>query len=305
MKKQYNVVVTERLSVARSKRLREAGQSSGAVARLSGGGGGGGSVVVTGSAALESDIPSNAPKTGHIETGQKLPKGMTFTQFVKALLFKPVPATLVGRIYPGNDVEYGTAKDRIEYTATRNGNGIMKSAYLENNPENKLAFSVEANGIQTATRKLTGIYTTDRETYIATAVYAASEDKSIPDTTLTSTISVNVHRKWFAGVCSSIPTSSSQVRALGSSGFYTGANGYNFNVGKWTKMVICIPSGNIGTVIKEGTPGNYLESAGVYRGMRNINVEGAGNSQAIPYNMYVFEVDIESDEAKFTFNTVK
>ena len=52
--------------------------------------------MASGSAALETDVTSNAAKTGHIETGQVLVKGMTFTQFVKALLFRPVPATLDG-----------------------------------------------------------------------------------------------------------------------------------------------------------------------------------------------------------------
>ena len=77
------------------------------VVRTGGGSGGGNTTVVTGSAALEMDITSNAAKTGHIETGQKLAKGMTLTQVIKALLFKPVPATLEGRLSTGNDVEYG------------------------------------------------------------------------------------------------------------------------------------------------------------------------------------------------------
>ena len=63
---------------------------------------------------------------------------MTFTQFVKALLFKPTPATLEGRLTTGNDVEYGTSKGQINYTATRHGNGEMTKSFYENDESNKL-----------------------------------------------------------------------------------------------------------------------------------------------------------------------
>lgn len=302
MDKKYISSVVKREARPRSKRLRELG-ASGSSGSLGSVISGGDTIVASGSAALETDVTSNAAKTGHIDKGQKLPKGMTFTQFVKALLFKPVPATLDGRLSTANDVEYGSAKGSITYTATRNGNGAMTKAYYDNDEKNKLEFSAENNGVQTAVRNLTGNYT-QNETYKATVVYAESEDKSIPETTLNNTISVNVRRKWFAGVVNSVPTTSAQVRALGSSGFYTGAKKYEFSIGEWTTMVICIPSGSIDTVIKEGTPGNYLESSGVYKGMSQISVQGANNSMAINYNMYLFVVDTKSDEASFSFKTV-
>ena len=69
-------------------------------------------------------------------------------------------------------------------------------------------------------------------------------------------------------------------------------------------MVICIPSDNMDTVIKEGVPGNYLESSGVYKGMKQIKVAGANNSTEIIYSMYIFMVDTVSDEAKFKFKTI-
>lgn len=273
------------------------------IVRSGGSSGGGGTTIVNGSAALESDVTSNASKTGHIETGQKLPKGMTFTQFVKALLYKPAAAVLVGKLSTANDVEYGSAKGSITYTSTRNGSGAMTKAYYDNVESNMLEFSAETNGVQTAVRTLTGSYTQD-ETYKATAVYAASDDKTIPETTLTNTVSVNVRRKWFAGAVDSVPTTGAQVRALGSSGLYIGAKDYKFSIGEWTTMVICIPSGNIESVMKEKTPGNYLESRGVYKGMRQISVEGANNSMAVDYSMYIFAVDTKSDETSFSFSTI-
>nr|WP_303917758.1 hypothetical protein [Bacteroides intestinalis]DAL14082.1 MAG TPA_asm: hypothetical protein [Caudoviricetes sp.] len=272
------------------------------VVRTGGGSGGGNTTVVTGSAALEAEITSNAAKTGHIEAGQVLPKGMTFTQFVKALLFKPTPATLEGRLTTGNDVEYGTSKGQINYTATRHGNGEMTKSFYENDESNKLEFSTEVNGIQTAMRALSGVYT-QGETYKATVVYAASEDGSIPETTLNNSITVNVRRKWFAGVVSAIPTTSSQVRALSASGLYAGAGTYKFTIGNYKTFVICIPTGTIKEVSLERYQYNFmdLDSAAT---PHKISVEGANGSAAVEYTMYVFTSATTSTETdNFTFKT--
>lgn len=300
MKKQYNVVVTERKSVARSKRLRESGQSSsGTVISVLGGGG---STGVAGSAVLEADITSNAPKTGHIENGQRLPKGMTLTQFVRTLLYKPVPATLEGRLSTANDVEFGSSKGKLTYTATRNGNGAMTKAFYDDKEENKLEFTEEANGVQTAERQLTGSYT-QGETYKATVVYAESEDQAIPEKVLTNTISVNVRRRWFAGVVSSVPATSDQVRALSASGLYAGKGSYKFTISNYKTFVICIPAGTMMDVSLERYQYNFmdLDSAA---SPKKISVQGANGSTAIEYTMYVFSSATTSKETdNFTFKT--
>lgn len=271
------------------------------VVRTGGGSGGGNTTVVTGSAALEAEITSNAAKTGHIEAGQVLPKGMTFTQFVKALLFKPTPATLEGRLTTGNDVEYGTSKGQINYTATRHGNGEMTKSFYENDESNKLEFSTEVNGIQTAMRALSGVYT-QGETYKATVVYAASEDGSIPETTLNNSITVNVRRKWFAGVVSSIPTTSAQVRALSASGLFNGIGTYGFTISNYRTFVICVPSGTIKDVSLEGRYQYNFMDLDSAANPQKVSVEGANGSAAIEYTMYIFTTTTASTETdKFTF----
>lgn len=271
------------------------------VVRTGGGSGGGNTTVVTGSAALEAEITSNAAKTGHIEAGQVLPKGMTFTQFVKALLFKPTPATLEGRLTTGIDVEYGTSKGQINYTATRHGNGEMTKSFYENDESNKLEFSTEVNGVQTAMRALSGIYT-QGETYKATVVYAASEDGSIPETTLNNSITVNVRRKWFAGVVSSIPTTSAQVRALSASGLFNGIGTYGFTISNYRTFVICVPSGTIKDVSLEGRYQYNFMDLDSAANPQKVSVEGANGSAAIEYTMYIFTTTTASTETdKFTF----
>lgn len=300
MDKKYISTVVRREARPRSKRLRDLGasgsySSSGTVISVGDG-------IASGSAALESDVTSNASKTGHIETGQKLPKGMTLTQFVKALLFKPAAAVLVGKLSTANDVEYGSAKGSITYTSTRNGSGGMTKAYYDNAESNVLVFSAETNGVQTAVRTLTGNYV-QGETYKATAVYAASDDKTIPETTLTNTISVNVRRKWFAGVVDAVPTTGAQVRALPTSGMYTGAGNYKFSVGQWKTIVICIPEGTVSELTLTAYPGNFIEDTGVCSGPTSISVEGANGSLAKDYKMWVIRTDGTNDADTFTFKT--
>jgi len=200
------------------------------------------------------------------------------------------------------DVEFGTQKGYITYTAYRNGQGPMEQAYYDNNPNNKLIFSEEVGGIQTATRQLQGNYT-QGETYFATVIYAASEDGSLPKKELTSKISVNVHRKWFAGVCNSVPTTSAEVRALSGSGLYKDAGSYKFTIGNYKTFVICIPNGTIKDVSLERYQYNFmdLDSAAT---PRKISVEGANGSTPLEYTMYVFSTATTSSETdNFTFKT--
>ncbi|WP_294615465.1 hypothetical protein [uncultured Bacteroides sp.] len=250
---------------------------------------------------LKKNIVINSNDVGYFKKKDVLLAGQTWETIFRKMLYKPMGGELSSSISTSDSVEYGTKKGRITYTATRNGQGEMTKAFYDENEDKKLVFSAESQGIQTAVLTLSGTYT-QRETHRATVVYASSD--ILPEKTLNDTITVNVYRRWFAGVVDSEPTTSAQVRALGSSGLYTGAKEYEFNVGIWTTMVICIPSDNMDTVIKEGVPGNYLESSGVYKGMKQIKVAGANNSTEIIYSMYIFMVDTVSDEAKFKFKTI-
>lgn len=304
MKEKYNIVISERQAVPRSKRMREAGQAaSSAAVFISGTGGGGSSSGGSGyDAGLSRDIRVNSPQTGHIMPGRVLTKGMGYEQIFRKMLYMPTPATLVGKLSTPNDVEFGSTKGFITYTATRNDSGEMTKAYYDDNEENLLEFTGDVAGVQTATRQLTGIYTKG-ETYTATVVYGAGEDEEIAEMTLTNKISVNVKRKWFAGVCSSIPATSADVRALASSGLYNGPGSYKFTISNYRTFVICIPADVIREVSLERYQYNFmdLDSAAT---PRKINVEGANGSAAVEYTMYVFSTATTSTETdNFTFKT--
>ena len=204
---------------------------------------------------LTKEIRVNAPQTGHISPGAIFKQGTGYEQIFRKMLYKPVPATLVGKLSTANDVEYGSAKGVLTYTATRNDNGAMIKSYYDDNEENVLEFSSEVNAAQTAIRRLTGNYTKG-ETYTATAVFAASDD--LDEITLNSKISVNVLRKWFAGVCISIPKTSDDVRSLVSNGLYGGSGTFKFSAGQWKIVVICVPANTIKEITIASSYGNFI-----------------------------------------------
>lgn len=167
--------------------------------------------------SLSKDIRVTSPKTGNINPGDILKEGTTYESIFRTMLTSVESASLTGKLSTSNDVEFGTAKGQLTYTANRHGNGPMSKAFYDYIEENKLEFSAEVNGEQKAIRQLTGYYTME-ETYAATVVYDASPDGVLPQITLNNKISVNVRRKWFAGVCNTVPQTSDAVRALSSNG---------------------------------------------------------------------------------------
>lgn len=302
MKKQYNILISERKPVPRSKRMREAGQSASSAAVLVSGNAGGAIIGNGSDAGLSRDIRVNSPSVGHVITGSILSSGMRYEQIFRKILYKPTPATLVGKLSTANDVEFGSAKGTITYTATRNDNGAMTKAFYDDNEENVLEFAGDPAGVQTATRQLQGNYTKG-ETYTATVVYAASDDGDINETILTNKISVNVKRKWFAGVCNSIPATSAEVRALGTSGLYNGTGTYKFPASNWKIVSVCIPADSIKEISIASSYGNFIENGKICTGPITISVEGANGSTAIDYKMWVIQTQGLNDPDSFTFKT--
>lgn len=260
---------------------------------------GGGSTI----AKLIQTINVTSSNVGYIKTGDMIPAGTTLEEIFINMLSQKASAKLEGKLSSSNDVEFGTQKGYITYTAYRNGQGPMEQAYYDNNPNNKLIFSEEVGGVQTTTRQLQGNYT-QGETYFATVIYAASEDGSLPKKELTSKISVNVKRKWFAGVCSSIPQSSADIRALGTSGFYTGPGTFKFPASNWKIVAVCVPSGTLSELSLTSYPANFAEDKEYCIGPIKISVEGANSSEAIDYNLWYLQTGGLNDPDTFTFKIV-
>lgn len=262
----------------------------------------GGGEEVPGSVTLEDDILVTTT-VGYYSNGNVIKKGTSWEEIFRKMLYKATPATFSGKISTSTDLEIGSTKGTLTYTTYRNDSGVMTDAYYDENTENKLSFSVEdSSGKQTATRKLVGQHTA-RETYKATVVFAANEELEVPQQTLTSTISVNVYRKWFAGIVDVVPTTSAEVRNLDSNGLYKGTGTYSFNIGKWKNFVICIPSGEITSLTLTAYPGNFVEDKKTCNYIGTIMVEGANGYTASEYKMWQIKTAGENDADKFTFKT--
>lgn len=257
---------------------------------------------IGGGASLSQDIKVSSPQVGYVKPGKILQKGMSYEEIFIAIFSGVNSASLVSRLSTPNDVEYGTSKGMITYTSNKGSQGAIVKAYYDGDEENVMEFSPESNGIQTATRILEGQYVKN-ETYTATVVYSASEDGKTPEATLTDKISVNVRRKWFAGICSSVPTTSAEVRALGTSGLYSGPGTYKFSVDKWKTIAVCIPADVIKELTLTAYPGNFIEDTGITTGPVDISVEGANGSAAISYKMWVIQTPGLNDPDTFTLKT--
>ena len=257
---------------------------------------------IGGGGSLGQDITVSSPQVGYVKPGKVLQKGMSYEEIFIAIFSGVNSASLVSRLSTPNDVEYGTSKGMITYTSNKGSQGAIVKAYYDGDEENVMEFSPESNGIQTATRILEGQYVKN-ETYTATVVYSASEDGKTPEATLTDKISVNVRRKWFAGICSSVPVTSAEVRALGTSGLYSGPGTYKFSVDKWKTIAVCIPADVIKELTLTAYPGNFIEDTGITTGPVDISVEGANGSAAISYKMWVIQTPGLNDHDTFTFKT--
>lgn len=257
---------------------------------------------IGGGGSLGQDITVSSPQVGYVKPGKVLQKGMSYEEIFIAIFSGVNSASLVSRLSTPNDVEYGTSKGMITYTSNKGSQGAIVKAYYDGDEENVMEFSPESNGIQTATRILEGQYVKN-ETYTATVVYSASEDGKTPEVTLTDKISVNVRRKWFAGICSSVPATSAEVRALETSGLYKGPGTYKFSVDKWKTIAVCIPADVIKELTLTAYPGNFIEDTGITTGPVDISVEGVNGSAAISYKMWVIQTPGLNAPDTFTFKT--
>ena len=255
----------------------------------------GGSSVLT--AALE--VNSNA--VGYVSSGMTFPVGTTLESILRTILYKSSSATLEGVISTGITVEYGTSKGYITYTTKRNSSGAMTSAYYDGSTANALTFSAEdSNGQQTATRTLSGTYTSS-ENYTATVVFGASG--STEAVTLTDSITVAVKRKWFAGMASSLDSiDSAKVRALSANGFFTGAGTYQFQAPQgWRYLIIAVPQGY--TLSKWYDANNVVNelTTNAHYSKTTASVEGANSSASATYDIHTYYTDATNDATTFNF----
>ena len=251
---------------------------------------------------------------GFIPKGTTIKKGTTCEDIFRQMFLTVTKSNLTSVITHGdgshaNDVEYGTIKGYIDYTAMRNDAGVMESAVCDDGTT--AIFSQEDSTKKQTWRRLLNpsgneIYTAT-ESYTLTVVYG--KNASYPTgVQLTNTCKVNVRRRWFVGGSDTVPDDtwdSDKVRALGESGLLASTsftallpNGYG------RVLVIAVPATYTIESCKCQETNNSDISTDTVRFKKletQIQVDGANGSQAIGYNVYYYEMDLAVTD-KRTYN---
>lgn len=274
--------------------------SSGASGSTSGSGSLGG-----GGGALEMDLKTTTT-VGYITSGTLLKKGTKFEDIFRMMLYKAAGAEFTGSINE-TDVEVGTPKTRIVYTAIQNESGPLKSvlfniegfdvtknyAELFTGSGGKLSYTAELK-TEESPNWVSSIYT-----YTATAKFAESSDGSIAEKEIKTTNTVKTYRRWFAGAVAKNwkPESSDDIRALGS-GLLTG-NEFSFNVAEgWVWLAIAIPLSKAVNYLEFSinSKGSDLSQSDPFVTGNNIDVKDASGNNPISYRVYLYKTEANNNK---------
>lgn len=175
------------------------------IKKNSGGGGGGGD------AELEVDVVSNT-NVGAISSGQTIPRGTTFTEFVQKLVTSEIAPTIGFSISKSGNVAYGqsytetltvnvsnmgTAK-KIKTIAWYEGNTLKQTDTIDSTTTGSWTYTMPTA-------------TTDTTTFKAVVTYTKSNDV---DADSTKTASITFYYNKYRGVVDSLTPSEATIEAL-------------------------------------------------------------------------------------------
>lgn len=180
-----------------------------------------------GDASLESDVLTNTA-VGAIPSGTTLPRGTSFTDFVKKLTISEVAPTISFSISKSGNVARGTSWTEtltLSVTAMGSAKKIKTIAWYEGNTLKQTdTIDSATTGSWTYTMETA---TTDSTTFKAVVTYTKSDDT---DTSVTKTASISFYYNKFYGGVSDLNPSEATVEAL-TSALATGKGGtYSFTV---------------------------------------------------------------------------
>lgn len=244
---------------------------------------------------------------GHLPKGSNLPEGMSLEEIFRQILYKPKGPEFMAELSESN-VEVGTPKTSIRYTAERNSAGPLASVILEDGTD-IIGNFVEDNGTYTYTRNLatdTDPNWVEDAEYTAKAVFReTSEDgETISEKSLTAKNKISVYRKWFAaeGYMTTINRGTSeQVRALKHSGLLMG-NSITVVLGEWNSFFLALPSDDtrvFDNVYLHKRPGDNIK--GKVKQDSSVSVYGATpNKDERKYTIYKIETQGRNDPDSIT-----
>jgi hypothetical protein len=284
MEKKYTAKTSNRTPRPRSKRLREQGIGSKGgtvVLNATSNGSTGGGSVNNECSGLKNDLVTRT-SVGYINSGVTLLKGMTCEEIFRLMFYKALEPTFTGTLEGSTDVEVGTPKTRITYTADKKDGGELTVVNMENGAENYAERFTGDGAVKTYVRELQTAdskYWEHSETYRATAFF---DGVGKP---FESTITVKTYRKWFAKSVAwtrdfkesdHLPKSSDDVRAFESQGTLSDTTtSIHFELKQdWVLVLVALPSElSIKDARQDTQPG--FDMKGDITSAGNIEVSGA------------------------------
>lgn len=231
-----------------------------------------------GDAELESDVTSNMA-VGAIASGTTLPEGMSFTEFVQALVITEIAPTISMSMTKSGNVAYGESyNETLSITVSNKGTAktIDKIAWYKGNTllqEDTIGSSTTGTWTYTVADPVT-----DSATFKAVVTYTKSDNVQ---NTQEKTTSISFYYNKYRGVVDSLTPSEATVKALTSSLATAKGGTYSFTASA-QRICYAYPA-SLGalTSIKDGNGFSLMNS------FTRTTVSYTQNGTTVSYYLYV------------------
>lgn len=250
----------------------------------SGGGGG--------SAELEESVTANTA-SGAIEVGTTLPQGMTFTEFVKALVIAEVDPTINFSISQSGTVPSGSSYTETLTCAVTNMGSATKIKTISWYEGETLKRTDNVNSTVPATWTYTmATATTDTTTFKAIVTYTNSKGIDV-STEKTATITFGSYK--YYGAVSSLTPTEQEIKALTSVAATSKSGKYYYTLDDERTCYAYPKSFGLLTAITDPNGFNLMES--MTRSEKTMTFDG----QSVDYYLYILTDEVSIDNAPITY----
>ena len=250
----------------------------------SGGGGG--------DAELEEAVTANTA-AGAIEVGTTLPQGMTFTEFVKALVIAEVDPTINFSISQSGTVPSGSSYTETLTCAVTNMGSATKIKTISWYEGETLKRTDNVNSTVPATWTYTmSTATTETTTFKAIVTYTSSKGIDV-STEKTATITFGSY-KYYGSVSSLTPTEQ-EIKALTSVAATSKGGKYYYTLDDSRACYAYPKSFGLLTAITDPNGFNLMES--MTRSEKTMTFDG----QSVDYYLYILTDEVSIDNAPITY----
>lgn len=245
-----------------------------------------------GDAELSEAVTANTA-AGAIEVGTTLPQGMTFTEFVKALLIAEVDPTINFSISQSGTVPSGSSYTETLTCAVTNMGSATKIKTISWYEGETLKRTDNVNSTIPATWTYTmPTATTDTTTFKAIVTYTNSKGIDV-STEKTATITFGSYK--YYGAVSSLTPTEQEIKALTSVAATSKGGKYYYTLDDERTCYAYPKSFGLLTAITDPNGFNLMES--MTRSEKTMTFDG----QSVDYYLYILTDEVSIDNAPITY----